>query len=537
MAKNTSYHRVALTLVVTALLMSLFFAASPAPSPERRQVTDVRILGSATAAINATVVDEADRKMAGAVVEIANVTRTWPNTDSNGTVLIAGLWADDSGTSYVLWANKSGYRDSAPAVLKMMPITTTNVTLRITGGTILGVVRDDSGPINGATVSISALGYSNTTDADGKYRLSGIPAGTHDVTATAPGYDSKTEIVVMPVGGILSKDFLLKSQTGAISGYVLINVTLEPLEGANVSVKVGDSTITVVTDSNGSYVIRDLPAGKYTITVYRDGFYPNTASGVVVTRGNETRYQNITLIEKPTRLYGVVKSGTLLLVGVTISVLGTEYRNVSDYEGNYEIRNITAGTYVVNAVLSGYLPANITNVLIPRGGEVKLDIILTALPGSQLRGTIMAGDTDRVLSGVYITIVNQNGESKSTQSNIEGEFEITGLTVGNYTLHVEFSGYRPLEVNGIPIGEGVTYRNFTLEPLRESFGGFIFGFDLAHSMMILALFLTIVILAVAVYLRIRTFQAPETAPAIYDQAEEEEEKEVKKEKKEDSDGF
>jgi uncharacterized membrane protein YvbJ len=48
---------------------------------------------------------------------------------------------------------------------------------------------------------------------------------------------------------------------------------------------------------------------------------------------------------------------------------------------------------------------------------------------------------------------------------------------------------------------------------------------MAHSMMILALFLTIVILAMAVYLRIRSFQAPETAPAVYDQAEEEEDKE------------
>jgi hypothetical protein len=59
-------------------------------------------------------------------------------------------------------------------------------------------------------------------------------------------------------------------------------------------------------------------------------------------------------------------------------------------------------------------------------------------------------------------------------------------------------------------------------------------------MMILALFITIVILAVAVYLRYRTFQTPETAPAIYDQEEEPAEKkediaagEPKKEQEED----
>lgn len=520
MARDTSHLRAILTVMICVLFASLFLAGAFSPSPEERQVTNVRILGSATAAINVTVMDEADRKMAGAVVEIANVTRTWPNTDPNGTVLITGLWADDAGTNYVLWANKSGYRNSAAEVFKIMPNATTNVTLRITGGTILGVVRDDSGPIASAIVSISALGYSNMTDAEGKYRLSGIPGGTHDVTATALGYDSKTEVAVMPVGGILSKDFTLRSQTGAISGHVLINGTLEPLGGANVSVRVGESTITVVSDSNGSYIIRDLPAGEYAIVASCDGFYSNTTSGVIVTRGNETRDQNITLVEKPTRLYGVVKSGTLLKAGVRISILGTEYSNVSDFEGNYEIRNITAGTYTVNAVLSGYLPTNITNVSIPRGGEVKQDITLVALPGSQLRGTVTASDTNEVLSGVFITLIDQNGESKTTQS-VKGQFEITGLTVGNYTVQLELEGYGPLEINKITIGEGITYRNFTLEPLRESFGGFIFGFDLAHSMMILALFLTIVILAVAVYLRIRTFQAPETAPAVYDQAEEE----------------
>jgi hypothetical protein len=58
-----------------------------------------------------------------------------------------------------------------------------------------------------------------------------------------------------------------------------------------------------------------------------------------------------------------------------------------------------------------------------------------------------------------------------------------------------------------------------MEPTKEGFGGFIFGFDLAHSMMILALFLTIVILALAVILRIRTLEAPDKAPAVYDQEE------------------
>jgi len=87
---------------------------------------------------------------------------------------------------------------------------------------------------------------------------------------------------------------------------------------------------------------------------------------------------------------------------------------------------------------------------------------------------------------------------------------------------LEKTGYRPLEIGKIDVlvGDPVML-NLELVPLREGFEGFIFGFDMAHSMMILALFLTIVILAVAVYLRMRSFQTPGSAPAVYDEADEE----------------
>jgi hypothetical protein len=38
-------------------------------------------------------------------------------------------------------------------------------------------------------------------------------------------------------------------------------------------------------------------------------------------------------------------------------------------------------------------------------------------------------------------------------------------------------------------------------------------------MMILALFLTMLIFGIAVYLRMRSFQTPQNAPAVYDEAE------------------
>ncbi|MBU1914700.1 MAG: carboxypeptidase-like regulatory domain-containing protein, partial [Candidatus Thermoplasmatota archaeon] len=120
-----------------------------------------------------------------------------------------------------------------------------------------------------------------------------------------------------------------------------------------------------------------------------------------------------------------------------------------------------------------------------------------------------------------------NKNTLSTYTNVNGEFVFPGLIEGNYTVQFEKEGYRPLEIGHLEVRENdTTNHRFLMNPLKRGVGeGFIFGFDMAHSMMILALFLTIVILAVAVYLRIRTFQAPESAPAVYDEAEEEVEKE------------
>ncbi|HUU07154.1 MAG TPA: carboxypeptidase-like regulatory domain-containing protein, partial [Thermoplasmata archaeon] len=120
---------------------------------------------------------------------------------------------------------------------------------------------------------------------------------------------------------------------------------------------------------------------------------------------------------------------------------------------------------------------------------------------------------------------------RETITNTNGEFQFTGLPADEYIVRFTLDGYQPKEIGPIAttLDETTEIGPIELEPTRESFGGFIFGFDLAHSMMILALFLTIVILAFAVVLRIRTFEAPDKAPAIYDELDEEDAEEAREE--------
>jgi hypothetical protein len=528
----------ALTLVFLMLSTALFFSFDPGTNEEpMKKAAAMQTWPSGTIMVNVT--DNVGRPLTGATVKTWGDGTSWQNqTADSGTVVLTNLTAGESGSpvTYQLNASAGGYRDSYQETVYLIENETAYVDLVVYGGYIQGTVKTISGgspiPVTGANVTITPLGYSaNVTPADGYYQLAGIPANTYSVIANASGYVlGSLQDVVVPLEGSVTRDFILISQNGSISGHVYVyraNQQLSPLNNTNVSVQVGSVTLTVSSGSDGSYNITNIPEGIYTVTASKDGFFSNSSVDILVTRGNMTAGVDFNLTEKPTRLYGIVKSGSFLLVGVNISVVGTEFYSISGIDGNFEIRNLTAGTYTVLASRTGYYTKTIESVAIPAGGETQLEVNLTVMPGSLLQGTVIAGDSNSPLSGVLITIIGENKNTLSTYTNINGEFVFPGLTEGNYTIQFEKEGYRPLEIGHLDVRENdTTNHRFLMNPLRRGVGeGFIFGFDMAHSMMILALFLTIVILAVAVYLRIRTFQAPESAPAVYDEAEEEAEKE------------
>lgn len=485
---------------------------------------------SGTIVVNVT--DVVGRGIVGATVRTTGNVIFWQNqTGSDGSVTISLLPADDNATNdltYQLNASMPGYRDSAIVFQNVRENSTEHVTLVIFGGSILGTVTTSIGgtmaPVEGANVTIASLGFSTTVSpSSGAYQLDGVPAGTVSVTANASGYVPSSHDIVMPLGGNILLNFVLISQNGSISGKVYHSTLHTGLNNTNVSVRVGSFTITVMSGSDGSYNLTNLPEGTYTLTAEREGFLSIAIADVVVTRGNITVGVDFNLTEKPTRLYGVVRSGTRLLVGANVSVVGTSTFNLSGPDGNYEIGNLTAGTYSVSASSPGYETAIIADVVMPEGGSIQLNINLTGLPGALISGVVRDADTGMPLANVLVTIVDTDPPRAGVATDINGAYGLPGLDPGNYTVRFEKTGYRPVEISNIDVTkDGETKQNLEMTPLRNGFEGFIPGFDIPHSMMLMALCLTIIIFALAVYLRHRSFETPESAPAIYDQAEEEE---------------
>ncbi len=513
------------------LLTLMTAAASFLLADDHSPVLKARILQTSyTSSFNITIIDEDGRPVGGpvgpATVKIVgNVSHPsgW-QADENGTVTISGLLGNSTGIPTLVSVEAPGFDTEYQSPLAFENATT-DVRVIMKGGEILGKVTTASLPeaIANATVYIPSLGpgYSNRTNPLGQYIMKGIPEGrTYTVWANATGYIGMPINVYVPITG--SVDFALTSQTGSVMGFVFNAATQTGLNGTNVSIRIGTSVILVMSSSNGSYEFTAVPPGTYAITATREGFNSETATGVVVTRENTTRL-DFNLTEKPTLLHGAVRSGTLLLVKANISLLGTNLYSISGPDGTYQITNITAGTYTIEASRPGYLTAQFVRT-IRSGQSLELNVNLTAIPGAILRGVVstVVGTLKVPLVDVKVTLVTTNVTQNSTSTNILGEFAFTGLTPGNYTLLFESADYRPIEYSGIAVSnDSSPIRQFLMTPLRHGFSGFIFGFDMAHSMMILGLFLTIAILGVAVYLRIRTIQVPGNAPAIYDDVEEE----------------
>ncbi|GAA3557567.1 MFS transporter [Amycolatopsis ultiminotia] len=235
--------------------------------------------GSHVSGAALTLIDQQGRQVARAV----------GNGDGSYSVPTQG-----PGT-YVLIVSAPGHQPQASSVVVGGGPAKLDVTL--TGsGELTGVVRSvgAGAPLASATVTLTdSRGEVNgafITADDGIYTFSGVGAGQYTLVASGPHYRPVAVTLTVPDSGVLRHDVEL-------AGAVLLQGTARTegeraVPDARITVLDANGNVSAVarTDSEGRYVVSDLPIGSYTVVA--SGYPPATSQ---VTLGDGEAEHNVRL--------------------------------------------------------------------------------------------------------------------------------------------------------------------------------------------------------------------------------------------------
>ena len=125
--------------------------------------------------------------------------------------------------------------------------------------------------------------------------------------------------------------------------------------------------------------------------------------------------------------------------GATISVQGTKGSYTTTKSGAYFLQ-LSSGTYTLSADASGYKTGSQT-VSVNSLNTTTQNIGLTVAPKTaSITGTVKDKKKSKPLEGVTITVKKKT--STNTKTDSDGNYSITDLEPGKYTLTAKLKGYK-----------------------------------------------------------------------------------------------
>ena len=288
------------------------------------------------------------------------------------------------------------------------------------GGSIQGAVLDGATPLSGQTIMASRLKPPRVrkdaiTDDAGAYTIEGLPPGDVEVIAklVRPGERDAGPVrlqkqAVIEDAQTTVVDFQLADASSAVEGSV--SVAGEPPAVAMIQGYVagdsGDTFFSTSTLSDGTYSIRNLPAGEAWLEIsitLQDGNQRRKNIPIQIPPGQTVR-QDIQL-DASAAVYGTVSTLAPNEGGEVMAVMGPYNFNPAQIdidelerievstspispEGAYRLTGLDPGTYTIIVVafdpdetdLTGQMPAirsTSKTVTMAAGQELQLDLVIS----------------------------------------------------------------------------------------------------------------------------------------------------------------
>jgi hypothetical protein len=224
--------------------------------------------------------------------------------------------------------------------------------------TLSGVVRESvSGrPIPEVSVTVQRTGWFRTkTDAEGAYRLLGLPPGKATLVFEKDGYGLKIEHDVEIVA-LEERTLDVALRRSARLHVWVTDETGRPAEGP-MHIVMGGMSTGIRTGPDGHALFRKIAPGDYRLFVLRGKSHSEPQEVAVRSGDNTVRFVLRTEESKPIALKGVVVDAATggPLGGVRITASGPTRRSArTDTRGRFAIRDARAGTYRLQLSKAGY---------------------------------------------------------------------------------------------------------------------------------------------------------------------------------------
>ena len=379
----------------------------------------------------------------------------------------AGRW------SVVAFAQ--GYQSgSAAAVSVGEGESTETLEVRLTkGGVVSGhVLESRTGrPILDATVRVEPSGGGRrmgmfqvggeggdgetSTDADGRYELTGLAPGHWVVTASHPDWSEATtnvEIKDVPA----SADIRL-GHGGSVSGSVLSGA--RPVAGASVTIAAaGDSGFrpaagflgggeqSALTDEGGRFRFDRLSPGRYQLSAaLRD---QTSAPAEAVLTGDDSQEVQLTLAAGAL-VKGVVSGlAEPQLAGITVSAQGQDFfaSTRTSAGGSFELSGVPTGLLTLRANAGDFMTSSRTAsaTLTIAAGQTEATAEIVFEPGFRVDGHVTRGGRPVTDAMVMAFPETGGGRSANARTDESGGFVLEGLSEGRYNFTASSQGGAPI---------------------------------------------------------------------------------------------
>ena len=289
----------------------------------------------------------------------------------------------------------------------------------MTSGMITGTVTDGSTgqPIRYATVSVgSGSLLAASTEADGTFTITGVPAGTYTVEAQGLEYlAASTSGISVTDGGSASVNFSLtpRPATGSLQGTIVDDQTNAAIAGAVLTVT--DNGATATSDQSGAFSLAGLPAGLVTISISAAG-YPTTTRTTRVMADQDASTPTVTTVAFQLDSTNPAPPGS-----TTKIITAAQGGNIETPDGRFTLV-IPPNVLSADAAVTLQNPVN--------GPSVTPGAALTMDPGLGVSGVValgepteldiapsVAGGPTPTLSG-YVLILGQYSQSQAGSSAV-----------------------------------------------------------------------------------------------------------------------